>query len=479
MPSHIDKKIVVSQHFLATIIGKSIFEKGGNAFDVAITASSLVSLLLPHTSGLGGDAFLLAYTPEGLIAYNASGWAPKNVKPFTNPRDVGTVLVPGLVDLWDFINSSHYNKLSLEQDLTPAISLARNGFNIGRELSNAITKAKQDIADYDWHKLFGDKHYGDRINFPQLAEILGRIAKEPRDFYEGKTAEDLVTGLNNKGLLFELSDFSEYKGEKVTPLRSSYRDFALYELPPNSQGITTLQLLKLIEISDINRNREFFDAERVKAHLELTKIAYKDRDSYVTDPRFAQVPINMLLSENYLTRLIKSLPVSDVSAKQDGDTTFLIAADEENIVAVIQSLFYPFGSGIVVNNLVFNNRGYSFTHGVNKPGGRKRPLHTLSILYVSNDKETLVIGCAGAYLRPQIHAEVLEYYVDYNKELDNAVYAPRFMLSDEGVLTEVPMEFGKTVNYPSPAVGIVQAIKKRNDNIYIGVSDIRAEGLAL
>ncbi|MBP1357385.1 MAG: gamma-glutamyltransferase, partial [Sulfolobus sp.] len=323
MPSHVDKKMVVSQHYLATIIGKSIFEKGGNAFDVAITTSSLVSLLLPHTSGLGGDAFLLASTPEGLIAYNASGWAPKNIKEFMNPRDVGTVLIPGLVDLWDFINSSHYNKLTLDQDLAPAISLARNGFYVGRELSNAIIKARQDIIDNDWHKLFGDKYYGDKINFPKLAEILKKISNEPRDFYEGKTAEELITALNNKGLSVELSDFSEYKGDKVTPLKSSYKDYTLYELPPNSQGITTLQLLKLIEISNINRNKEFYDTERIKAHLELTKKAYKDRDSYVADPRFTQTPVNMLLNENYLVRLIESSSVNNTNIKQDGDTTFL------------------------------------------------------------------------------------------------------------------------------------------------------------
>ncbi|MCY0860206.1 MAG: gamma-glutamyltransferase [Sulfolobaceae archaeon] len=482
MPSNIDKKIVVSQHFLATIIGKRIFELGGNAFDAIIATSAAVSLLLPHTSGLGGDAFLLASTPEGIIAYNASGWAPKrlNVERFSNYRDPRTILVPGLVDLWHFIVSNNYNKLPLEEILKQPISLASNGYYIGRELANAISRSRSSINDSDWHILFGSKEYGDLVFYPKLAEILKKVAKDPRSFYEGEISENLVVELKKKGLEhFEVEDFKEFRGEKVKPIKSTYKDYELFELPPNSQGITTLELLKMIELDNLNDRYQFFDEERVKRHVELTKLAYSDRDTYITDPKFADVPVDKLLSVSYLRDKIRSSSSRNIRAELSGDTTFLIAADEANMVALIQSLFYPFGSGVVVNDIVFNNRGFSFTQGVNKPEGRKRPLHTLSILYADNTKEQLIIGCAGGYLRPQIHAEVFEYYVDYKKEIDQAVYAPRFMLTDEeGLISEQAIGNAKQVTYPSPSVGIVQAVKRKRE-VYIGVSDIRAEGLAL
>ncbi|WP_338599310.1 gamma-glutamyltransferase family protein [Sulfolobus tengchongensis] len=476
MPSAAGKKIVATQNYIASYVGTKVLENGGNAFDAAIAISATLSVVIPHTSGLGGDGFLLAKTPEGLVAYSASGWAPKELKveKIENDRSPHTVVVPGLVDLWEFIYENYTSK-PLSELLKPAISLASNGFMVSRGLHHAIVSSFK--LSEDWDKVYGNKRFGDEIRLKGIARVLKEVAKDPRNFYEGKVAEELVKGLRERGVPMSYEDFSEFHGETVSPLKTTYRDFTLYELPPNTQGITTLELLKMVELSDINK-LPYNDVRRINDHVRLSALAYDDRNKYVADPRFAKIPIEMLLSEKYLANKMAEYGI-EAKVKVTGDTTFFVVADGENEVGFIQSLFYPFGSGIVVNDIPFNNRGAGFSEGNNRPEPRKRPLHTLSILMAEKNDERIIIGCAGGDLRPQIHAEVFEYYVDYKMEIDEAVYAPRFMYLGNKVIAEKRLGVPATqTDYYSPEVGIVQALKYKNGR-YIGVADIRSEGIAL
>lgn len=470
MNSASGEKIVSTQNYIASYIGAKILENGGNAFDAAIAISGALSVVMPHTSGLGGDAFLLAKTPEGLLAYNASGWAPKNLKSEKiDPKSPLSITVPGLVDLWDFLQS--YTTKDYEELLSPAIKLAINGFNVSRSLHNAI---KIRSGNSEWNKIFGNKKFSDKVKNPELGKILKQISKEPRIFYE-KIAEDLVKDLKNEGSPIVYEDFYDFHGEKVTPLKTTYKDFDIYELPPNTQGITTLELLKMIEISKINE-LPYNNIKRINEHINMSILAYEDRDKYVADPRFYKIP-DFILDDKYLVNRINNR--GKLVNVNDGDTTFFVVGDGENNVGFIQSLFHPFGSGIVARGIVFSNRGYGFSSGVNKPEGRKRPLHTLSILYAEKDKEEVIIGCAGGDLRPQIHSEVFEYYVDYGMEIDEAVDAPRFMYVDNKIIAEKRLEVPlNQAGYYSAQVGVVQALKKKN-NDYIAVADPRSEGVAL
>ncbi len=462
------EKVVSTQNYIASYVGAKILENGGNAFDAAIAISGVLSVVMPHTSGLGGDAFLLAKTPEGLIAYNASGWSPKNLKAEKiDQKSPLAITIPGLVDLWDFLQE--YTTKDYEELLSSAIKLAINGFNVGRSLSNAI---KSSNGNSEWNKIFGNKKFSDKIKNPDLGKILKQVSKEPRIFYE-KIAEELVKDLKKEGSPIDYEDFYDFHGEKVNPLKTTYKDFNIYELPPNTQGITTLELLKMVEISKIN-NLPYYDIKRINDHINMSILAYQDRDKYITDPRFYNIP-DFILDEKYLSQRINS---KEKIAINDGDTTFFVVGDGENHVGFIQSLFYPFGSGIVTHGIVFNNRGYGFSNGINKPEGRKRPLHTLSILYAENEKEELIIGCAGGDLRPQIHSEVFEYYADYGMEIDEAVEAPRFMYLGDKTIVEKRLDIPFTkVEYYSPQVGVVQALKRKNN--YIAAADPRSEGVAL
>ncbi|EZQ11084.1 gamma-glutamyltransferase [Candidatus Acidianus copahuensis] len=468
----VGEKIVTSQNYLATHVGAKVLEDGGNAFDATIAVSAVLSVVLPHTSGLGGDGFLFALTPEGIIAFNSSGWSPKNLKKEKiGERDPNSIVVPGLVDAWNFIYNE-YATMDLSRLLSPAIALSTNGFYLGKSLYKSILSSSG-LGD-TWKKTFGDKTFGSKLKLPRLGNALKIISRDPRDFYQGKLAEEIVIGLRSNGSTMEISDFSEFHGEKVKMIRTTYRDFNVYEFPPNSQGITTLEILKMSEIKELWK-RPYTDYERVNDYIKILSIAYADRDNYVADPRFYQIPD--LLDEIRLKNALKGKAKTNILS--DGDTTFFAISDGENLVGFIQSLFYPFGSGIVVNDIVFNNRGFGFTTGHNQPEGRKRPMHTLSILYAEREGEELLIGCAGGDLRPQIHSQVFQYYTDYGMEIDEAVHSPRLIMTGDKIMVEKRLEipFPK-LDFMVPDVGIVQAIKRKG-SYTIGVADPRSEGVAL
>jgi len=313
-----------------------------------------------------------------------------------------------------------------------------------------------------------------------MAEVLKAVSKDFREFYDGKLSEEIIDGLAKHGVPVTYEDFAKFKGERVDPLVSSYKDYILYELPPNSQGITTLQLLKLMELTEVNR-LPYDDKKRIDSLLTLYKIIYEDRNKYVADPRFMELKdISSLLREDYLRQRLNS---ANFNSKLDpaNDTTFFLVTDGENEVGFIQSLFHHFGSGIVVKDIPFNNRGFAFTEGVNSIAPHKRPLHTLSILYAEkNDgKESMLIGCAGADLRPQIHASILTYVVDYGMEIDQAVNAPRFAYVGDKVLVEKRLSYpGEMLDYYDPSVGVAQAMRRKG-GVYIAAADPRSDGIAL
>ncbi|MEM3195721.1 MAG: gamma-glutamyltransferase family protein [Metallosphaera sp.] len=473
MPAAAGKKIVASQNYVASHVGAKILEEGGNAFDAAIAISAVLSVVVPHTSGLGGDGLLIARTPEGLLSFNSTGWAPKNIgSDRIEKRSPRSIVVPGLVDLWRMIED--YTTMDLRKLLDPAINLAVNGFYVGRALHHAIVSSEK--LSPEWQQLYGDKRFGDLIKTRGLAEVLKKIARDPRSFYEGELAEELVNGLREKGSPMELEDFSQFKAEKVNLLKTDYKDYTVYEFPPNTQGITTLEILKMVDMTDINK-LPYNDVRRINEHVRISSLAYEDRDQYVADPKYYPVP-HFLLEKSFLTQRLMDVGM-EAKVKPDGDTTFFVVADEENKIGMIQSVFQSFGSGIMVKDIVFNNRGDNFTEGRNKPEGRKRPLHTLSILYAEGRDEEIIIGCAGADLRPQIHSEVFEYYVDYMMEIDEAVNAPRFMFTGNKVIAESRLGTPSTKLEPfSPQVGIVQALKSRK-GMHIGAADPRSEGTAI
>ncbi len=458
---------VASRIHIASSIGLEILEAGGNAFDAAIAISSVLSLVIPHTGGLGGDAFYLVKLSNGEVkAYNGSGKSPADfpVEEFleSKPKRGGlTVSVPGLVDTW--INMyEEYCSMDLRRLLQPAISMAENGFYIPYQLADAVSRLRDELSRFSsWSKVYGGLVRGSFVRMRRFARVLRMIARRGWDgFYTGRVAESIVEQLNREGSPISEEDFMRHRGFEFDPLRIEYGGYTVYELPPNTQGLTTLEILLLMDKLDLDRKDR--SSEWWRLYFEAAAHAYRDRDDYLGDPDYMRIHPYTLLSDPHIDSHVEAIRL------EGGDTTFFVVGDRYgNLVGFIQSLFHPFGSGLVAEEIPFQNRliGFRMEDGYpNSPAPNKRPLHTLSILLAEKARETLIVGCAGGDLRPQIHTQVFTNIVDRGLDIARAVYEPRAMMLEWGDKRRVVVEKGasaegESIPYPSNYVGVVQALR--------------------
>lgn len=494
----VGRKGVSADHPLAVKAGVEALERGGNAFDAAIAASSVLSVVHPYSGGLGGDGFFLAFLGSGeVVAYNGSGRSPSGFdpeaymgsKPLRGPL---TVTVPGLVEMWGAI-SEDLGRMRLEDLLRPATALAEEGFYVGNALARAVERHRGELGAFQsWARVFGGLGKGDLFRNRPLARVLRAVAHRGWDeFYFGPTAEDLVEELSSQGVGISLEDLMDHEGLYLEPLRLDLGERVLYELPPNSQGLSTLHAISAIHELGLDR-LGFDDPERIYAWSEPVARIYSFRDRNLGDPEKMTLDVRGLL--RYASILDRAQPRSGGAMEaRAADTTFLVACDGENIVGFIQSLFYPFGSGLVALGMPIQNRGrgFSFEKGLpNSPEPGKRPLHTLSILAVDSGESLAMIGCAGGDLRPQIHARIYENMFIYGMSPGEAVDAPRFLytdLSGRAVLVEgrlrapEPREGVSAVTGPLYAsTGLVHAalVHKRRGSCELA-PDPRGEGVAV
>lgn len=441
------KRGVSADHPLAVAAGLRILENGGNAFDAAIAVSAILSVVHPFSGGLGGDGFLLALSGGEIVAYNGSGKSPSyfNAEEYIAKRPLRgplTITIPGLVEMWGYVVEEH-GRMDLKDLLKPALSLAENGFHADRMLGSAVSRYRAELEVFEgWKKLYGNIGVGSFVRNRELANVLRRISSRGWDeFYYGRVAEDLVSGLEEQGVGVSLEDLMDHEGFEVEPLKLDLGSRVLYELPPNTQGISTLQMISALHELGIDRY-SYNDPERIGAWAEPVRKIYTFRDRYLGDPDAMDIDPKGFI--NY--RSIET-GARGSSGLGDGDTTFFVIDDGENLVGFIQSLFHPFGSGITVLGIVMQNRGAGFSHekGLpNTPSPGKRPLHTLSILMIDDHggNSTYMIGCAGGDYRPQIHTRVYENIFVYNMDLGRAVAAPRFIFTDLSKGSRVLVEEG-------------------------------------
>ncbi|MEM1639125.1 MAG: gamma-glutamyltransferase [Desulfurococcaceae archaeon] len=428
----IGHKGVVSDHQLAAQIGIEILKNGGNAFDAAIAVSAALSVVQPHMGGPGGDAFLLGFMGDEVIAYASSGRTPSGfddeeylkTKPLRGPL---TVTVPGLVYLWSQIYEE-YATMPLDSLLKPAIKLSYEGFYVGTSLAEACKLVEKELEQYKWSKYFKGLKLGEIYQNKKMTRTLRIIASRGfEEFYYGELAETLTRELQDQGVNIGLDDLMEHEGAKVIPLRLDADNLTLYELPPNTQGVSTLQLISAMY--ELELDKEQFDSQsRVLGWSKPTKDVYLFRDLYLGDPDYMNLD-----PQNYVKySSLKSLPLEEqyVNIETNGDTTFFIVSDGETIIGFIQSLFHSFGSGLIAGGFPIQNRGVGFSKrkGLpNSPAPRKLPLHTLSILGVDAGETKYIIGCVGGDMRPQLHLRVFENIFVYKMRIDKAVAAPRFI----------------------------------------------------
>ncbi len=446
---------VASPHHLASSAGLWALARGGSAVDAMVAVNATLGVVYPHMTGPGGDAFWLIYdAPSGTAeVLDASGRAAarataeryRALGPAIEPRGpMAALTVPGAVDGWIQAHR-RYGRLSLAECLEPAIGYARDGFPVPRHLAAysasflPLLRAREETAACFLKAGRSPYTEGEVMTNPRLAATLEAVAHGGREvFYEGPIARAVAGYLAACGGVLAAEDFAAHRSDWVAPVRVAYRGRTAVTTPPSSQGLAHLQMLGMLEHFDVAAT-----AGDPAAYIHLlvgaTRLAFEDRDRYLTDPAFEDVPTGKLLDGRYLAERAALLGRGGGSRRwrpaPDGDTTFACAVDAGgNAAAVIQSLYFGWGSGVVAGDtgLLLQNRGSFFSLDPGHPNRLqpgKRTLHTLmaSMLLGPGGTPELIYGAMGGEGQPQTQTALVTRIVDHGLGVQQAVDAPRWL----------------------------------------------------
>jgi len=518
--------MVASSHPLATQIGLEILKKGGSAVDAAIAVNAALGLMEPTGNGIGGDLFAIVWDAKTrkLYGLNASGPAPKKLSleyfqennlseyPEFGPLPV---TVPGVVAGWSELHNK-FGKLPIKSLFKPTIEYAKDGFPVTETIAYYFELNKQRFQDYPnfkevWMANGDVPKTGEIFKNPALARTLEILSEKGLDqFYTGNIARITADFIQGQGGLLSYEDLASFQPEWVEPISTNYRGFDVWELPPNTQGLATLQILNILESFNL-AELGLFSPEYIHLFIEAKKLAFADRAKFYSDPRFAKLPIETLLSKDYAAKrreeinLKKAALVDASGLPKHGDTVYLTTADENgNMVSLIQSNYSGMGSGMTPPDLGFmlQNRGTLFSldpKHLNVVAGGKRSFHTIIPAFVTKDGEPFIsFGVMGGATQPQAQAQVLINIIDFGMNLQEAGDAPRIVHSgssqpsgsrmknggtvslesafDEKIRKEL-IKMGHQLEYEKGSFGGYQAIMKKN-GVYYGASESRKDGQA-
>jgi gamma-glutamyltranspeptidase/glutathione hydrolase len=513
---------------LATQVALDILKKGGNAFDAAIAANAVLGLMEPTGCGIGGDLFAIIWSADRgkLYGLNASGRSPRSLKldyftenkiekiPSYGPLPVS---VPGCVDGWFEIHGM-FGKMPMKDILQPAISYAREGFPVTEVIASALHANTERLKEYPNIKdvyMPGGKApvKGEVFRNPLLANTLEKIAKGgANEFYRGSIAKAIDAFMKSQGGFLTYDDMARHHSEWVEPVSSSYRGYDVWELPPNGQGIATLEILNILEGFDL-ASMGFGSAEYMHIFTEAKKLAFEDRARYYADPVFAETPVAQLISKKYaaerrkLIDMNKAAKVYPAGKIESNNTIYLTVADKfGNMISLIQSNYRGMGSGMCPTGLgfVLQDRGEMFTleeghANCYAPG--KRPFHTIIPAFITkNGKPFISFGVMGGDMQPQGHAQIVVNLIDFKMNLQEAGDAPRMhhinsseptgeLMTDGGILLledgfrweEIQKLLGKghVIQWDLGGYGGYQAIMWDDKNkVWFGASESRKDGQA-
>lgn len=529
------RAMVATSHYLASAAGFSMLDRGGSAVDALIAANAALAVVYNHMAGLGGDLFAQVWDPKtGKVeALNGSGRSGEQVtidvyrsKGWDNIHPRGPLVantVPGAVDAWHRLHE-RYGKLQWKELFRPAITFA-NGFPVSQKFRDYIEQYSAMLQESETAAaifLPGGRapKAGALLRQPDLAKSLSLIADRGADvFYRGELARRIVNGLRQAGGLLTEDDLASHASDWVEPLRTEYKGYEITELPPNTQGIATLMILNLIAGFDL---RDIGEGTADYYHLmaEAVKLAFADRDRWVTDPDALDIPYDRLLSKEYAAerrRMIdmrRAAPEDDIQPGIDepaltgrggGDTVYLCAADEDGLcVSLIQSVYFEFGSAFVPpgTGILLQNRGSFFKLDPEHPNAlapRKRTFHTIiPAMALKDGAPALLFGSMGGEGQPQTQTALLTRMLDFGFDVQEAIEAPRWLYGrtwgeasrslklegriPDGTVAEMKRR-GHEVQMMedwSQKMGHAQAIRiDREEGALHGGADPRGEGLAI
>ncbi len=496
--------MVTTSQSVAAQAGLRILMNGGNAVDAAVATAAALNLMEPMNVGIAGDLFAIIYIAKDkkLYSLNASGKAPTGATlPHYNdlgykwdgvdwgyganmPGGILSVTVPGAAWGWDEV-VHRFGRLSLREDLAPAIDYAENGFPVTERISNDWTLPRAlgpDPANYakgcctqvdpdsvtTWYINGVKPAPGQIYRNPDLAKTFRMFAEHGRKaFYTGEVARAIVAKSTALGGTMTLHDLATYSGKWDEAIHDTYHGYELFEVPPPAQSWNAVEILNILEVcvpqwTQGQTLANLFSNDPVKYwHFvaEAKKLAYNDLYRYNADP---DVPSNSGLRA-FIDNLATKSHASSLCGLVDpnragcpsgdgyhacpmktsgidngaGDTIVLSTADRwGNMVSWVNSNFAGFGSGITVPGygFVLHNRGQQFTLNPNHPDKiepHKRPYNTLSAGFVmQNGRPVMTIGLMGGDMQPQGHAQTLVHIIDLGANVQAATDMARFHHSE-------------------------------------------------
>jgi gamma-glutamyltranspeptidase len=454
--------LVTSPHSLASAAGVDVLRAGGSAVDAALAASAALSVLYPHMTGIGGDAFWLIYDAKtGEVRYIDGGgratsggtldaFARRGLDevPYRGVLP-GTLTVPGAVASWTEAHAA-YGRLPLGRCLESAIGYARDGFPVTARLAHWRDATRAELAKSPEAAAIFLKD-GRVLRNPDLARTLQAIASDGwYGFYAGDVAREMVRWSAANDGFFTAADLEAQLARWGDPIKGSYRGVTIYETPPPTQGFAVLEMLNLLEPLELHA-KPFLGPDYVHLMVQAKQLAYHDRDRHIGDPRFTPVPTERLISKAYaeerraLMDPKRALPWDKIPSygSLSGDTVYIAAVDKEgNAVSLIHSLYGVFGSAVVAGRtgVVLQNRSAYFSldpASPNRVEPGKTPLHTLiASLAFRDDRFWAALGCMGADGQPQIHLQTYVAMIDHGRDIQQALETPRFLSGRFGLLEQ-------------------------------------------
>jgi gamma-glutamyltranspeptidase/glutathione hydrolase len=444
--------IVATSHVQASQAGAGILGKGGSAVDAAIAANAVLGVTEPMMNGIGGDLFAIYWDAKTgkLYGLNSSGWAPQGLTiehlkakglEHMPVATIDSVTVPGAVAGWNALHG-RFGKLPWRDLLQPAIFFAEQGYPVPELIHDFWGDAPAAFAnDPEGRRVYLPNGkvpvVGEIFRNPDLAKTLRAIAQQGADaYYEGDIARAILSTSKSLDGTMSAEDLAQFKPEWVQPISTTYRDWKVYELPPNGQGMAALEMLNIMEASPASPQGPLSPPELHKK-IEAMKLAYADLDHYNGDPRFAKVPVTGMLSKEYGKERARQIDASRANCEvaygtPHSDTTYLTVVDRDgNIVSLIQSNYESFGSGITVRGMgfVLQDRGALFSLDPSSPNAlapRKRPFHTIIPAFMERGDQHIGFGIMGGSNQPLAHAQFVSNIADYGMNIQEALENARF-----------------------------------------------------
>lgn len=475
-PVYAPNGVAATSQPLATTAAINVLQHGGNAIDAAVTAAAVLAVVEPMMTGIGGDMFALVWSAKEkrLVALNASGRAGalmsreeliRRGRTRMPSRGPETITVPGALAGWSTLLAK-YGTISLAQALAPAIDYAEHGFPVTPVIAGDWAPEQRILAADEGGRttFLIDGHTpiaGEWFRNPDLANTFREIAKDgPGAFYGGPLGQRIVDHVHKLGGFLTLDDLEKNQPTWVTPISIPFHGYRIWELPPNNQGVATLEMLRILDAYDL-KAMGHNSAAYLHHLIEAKKLAYADLARYVGDPDHLTVPASYLLSDPFIAERRSHIDehkaqvqVDPGPARTASETIYLTVADKDgNMVSFINSLFDEFGSGVVVPGTGFalQDRGAGFTMDPGLPNTvapGKRPFHTLIPGFVTKpgsssapdgtgDEPWMSFGLMGGAMQAQGHAQFLLNLLVFGENVQQAMGEGRFRhMSGTRVLVE-------------------------------------------